>query len=230
MTGSSSTAGTSRAWSRSCSGLGRRGWLVRLLRGQTTPRNITATPDVEGRSVSTSTGRGDNTGAEAKEFAEIIRTHARRGDGRPDLRGEGRYLTPEGEETDDEAEAAVDEHGNPSRKRPDLWVTATSLTTALNTAYLAERVALFDRHGRRPAPNGDRLPGPHDQRATRAGRSRQRRRPSRQDGGPCQGDLRARWPGSPLRASCRLGTRTFGDGGPHGTQALDGDAFRPCSS
>jgi hypothetical protein len=25
----------------------------------------------------------------------------------------------------------------------DLWVTATSLTTALNTAFLAERIALF---------------------------------------------------------------------------------------
>lgn len=55
----------------------------------------------------------------------------------------GRYLTPDGEETDDEAEAA-DENGQPVQNAArNLWVTATSLTTALNTAYLAEQVALF---------------------------------------------------------------------------------------
>ena len=56
----------------------------------------------------------------------------------------GRYLTATGEETDDEAEAATDENGNPvSNGLRNLWVTATSLTTALNTAFLAERIALF---------------------------------------------------------------------------------------
>jgi hypothetical protein len=30
-----------------------------------------------------------------------------------------------------------------SRTRPNLWVTAIGLTTALNTAFLAERIALF---------------------------------------------------------------------------------------
>ena len=56
----------------------------------------------------------------------------------------GRYLTATGEETDDEAEAATDENGNPvSNGLRNLWVTATSLTTALNTSFLAERIALF---------------------------------------------------------------------------------------
>ena len=56
----------------------------------------------------------------------------------------GRYLTETGEETNDEAEAALDENGNPvSNGLRNQWVTATSLTTALNTAFLAERIALF---------------------------------------------------------------------------------------
>ena len=56
----------------------------------------------------------------------------------------GRFLTPSGEKTNDEAEAATDEQGNPVQNSVrDLWVTATSLTTALNTAFLAERIALF---------------------------------------------------------------------------------------
>ncbi|MGH3927258.1 MAG: hypothetical protein ACRDTT_31060, partial [Pseudonocardiaceae bacterium] len=51
----------------------------------------------------------------------------------------------EGEETNDEAEAADDEESgrpveNPARH---LWVTATAFTTALNTSFLAERIALF---------------------------------------------------------------------------------------
>jgi hypothetical protein len=54
------------------------------------------------------------------------------------------YLTPTGEETNDEAAAATDEQGNPVQNQArNLWVTATALTTALNTAFLAERMALF---------------------------------------------------------------------------------------
>jgi hypothetical protein len=57
----------------------------------------------------------------------------------------GRFLTPEGKETSDEAAAAKD----PKTGRPvenglrNLWVTETALTTALNTAFFAERVGVF---------------------------------------------------------------------------------------
>jgi hypothetical protein len=106
--------------------------------------NITATPDAEELGVDLEPGEEIDTGAEAKEFAEIIRTHALEATGGRTYAEMGRYLTPEGEETNDEAEAAVDENGNPVQNATrNLWVTATSLTTALNTAYLAERVALF---------------------------------------------------------------------------------------
>jgi hypothetical protein len=106
--------------------------------------NITATPDAEEIGVDLEPGEEIDTGAEAKEFAEIIRTHALEATGGRTYAEMGRYLTPEGEETDDEAEAALDENGNPEQNGTrNLWVTATSLTTALNTAYLAEQVALF---------------------------------------------------------------------------------------
>jgi hypothetical protein len=106
--------------------------------------NITATPDAEEIGVDLEPGEEIDTGAEAKEFAEIIRTHALEATGGRTYAEMGRYLTPEGEETNDEAEAAVDEQGDPVQNQArNLWVTATSLTTALNTAYLAEQVALF---------------------------------------------------------------------------------------
>ena len=39
---------------------------------------------------------------------------------------------------------STDAQGNPvPNTTRDLWVTATSLTTALNTSFLAERIALF---------------------------------------------------------------------------------------
>ena len=40
--------------------------------------------------------------------------------------------------------AVTDTQGGPvANPARDLWVTETALTTALNTAYMAERVALF---------------------------------------------------------------------------------------
>jgi hypothetical protein len=105
---------------------------------------ITATPDAEELGVDLQPGEEIDTGAEAKEFAEIIRTHALEATGGRTYAEMGRSLTREGEETNDETEAALDEDGNPVQNGArNLWVTATSLTTALSTAYLAEQVALF---------------------------------------------------------------------------------------
>jgi hypothetical protein len=56
----------------------------------------------------------------------------------------GRFLTPSGEQTSDEALAAKDEQGQPVENGlRNLWVTETALTTALNTSFFAERVAVF---------------------------------------------------------------------------------------
>jgi hypothetical protein len=107
--------------------------------------NITATPDAaEIEGVDLEPGEQITTGAEAKEFAEIIRTHALAATGGRTYAEMGRFLTPEGEETSDEAEAAVDEQGRPvENPARNIWVTATGFTTALNASFLAERVSLF---------------------------------------------------------------------------------------
>jgi hypothetical protein len=106
--------------------------------------NITATDDAQEQGADLEPGEPIDTGAEAKEFAKIIRAHVLESTGGRTYAEMGRFLTETGEETNDEAEAAVDENGNPvSNGLRNLWVTATSLTTALNTAFLAERIALF---------------------------------------------------------------------------------------
>jgi hypothetical protein len=57
----------------------------------------------------------------------------------------GQYLTANGKETSDKTAAAIDpKTGQPvANAARNIWVTATALTTALNTAYFAENVALF---------------------------------------------------------------------------------------
>ena len=105
---------------------------------------ITATDDARDLGIDLEPGEPIDTGAEAKLFAQIIRTHALEATGGETYSEMGRYLTEDGEDTNDPAEAAKDENGDPVPNRVrDLWVTATALTTALNTAFMAERIALF---------------------------------------------------------------------------------------
>ena len=76
------------------------------------------------------------TGDQARAFALVMREQM------------GRYQSaskpddPAG--TNDEAAAAKDEAGAPvANGARTIWVTETGLTTALNTSYMAERLALF---------------------------------------------------------------------------------------
>jgi hypothetical protein len=57
----------------------------------------------------------------------------------------GRFLDAQGNETNDEVEAAKDpKTGQPvANGARNLWVTETALTTALTMAYLGERLAVF---------------------------------------------------------------------------------------
>jgi hypothetical protein len=106
--------------------------------------NIAATPDAAEIGVDLEPGQPIETGTEAREFATIIRTHALAATGGRTFAEMGRFLTPDGEETSDEAAAATNEEGRPvENPQRNLWVTATALTTALETAYLAEQIALF---------------------------------------------------------------------------------------
>jgi hypothetical protein len=100
--------------------------------------NIVGTPD------STIPGQKVDTGSEAKAFANVMRKHALEASDGLTYAEMGRFLDKNGKQTSDEALAAKDENGQPVPNRArDLWVTETALTTALNTAFFAERVALF---------------------------------------------------------------------------------------
>ena len=84
-----------------------------------------------------------DTGEEAKCFADYMRVHALEATGGKVYAEMGRYLTEDGEETNDPAEAAQ-ENGSPvSNQARDIWVTETSLATALYMGFFAETVSTF---------------------------------------------------------------------------------------
>jgi hypothetical protein len=99
-------------------------------------------------------GKTIDTGDEAKCFASYMRIHALEATGGYTYSQMGRYqaltTAPKSElavggGTDNATYAVTD----PKTKQPvasgarDLWVTETALTTALNTSFFAERVAMF---------------------------------------------------------------------------------------
>jgi hypothetical protein len=89
-------------------------------------------------------GEEITTGAEARAFADIMEAHTLRTTEGERYAEMGRFLTASGEDTSDEALAAKGPDGRPVENGlRNLWVTETALTTALNTSYFAERVALF---------------------------------------------------------------------------------------
>jgi hypothetical protein len=109
-------------------------------------QNITATPDAaELTNGALEPGQAIRTGAQAKAFADVMEHHALESTDGKRYAEMGRFLTPDGMETSDEALAAKD----PKTGRPvenglrNLWVTETALSTALNTSFFAERVAVF---------------------------------------------------------------------------------------
>ncbi len=86
-----------------------------------------------------------NTGSEARCFAQYMRIHALESTGGQVYSEMGRFLDKNGKATNDEKAAAI----NPQTNKPvengarNLWVTETALSTALNTSFFAESVALF---------------------------------------------------------------------------------------
>jgi hypothetical protein len=95
-----------------------------------------------------------DTGAEARAFAKMMRGHTLEATKGLTYAQMGRYAAKPGTPakltdgqggTNDPQYAAVDpKTGQPvSNSARDLWVTETALTTALNTAYMAEQLALF---------------------------------------------------------------------------------------
>jgi hypothetical protein len=95
-----------------------------------------------------------NTGDEARAFAGYMRIHALEASGGLTYAQQGRYLAKPGTPakfTDGQGATNIDKYAaiDPKTKQPvdngrrNLWVTATALTTALNTSYMASQLALF---------------------------------------------------------------------------------------
>src|SRR6478609_8836976 len=86
-----------------------------------------------------------DSGSRARCFASYMRIHALEAtDGRT-YSQMGQFLTAQGKETSDKALAGKDpKTGQPiPNAARNVWVTETALSTALNTSYFAENVALF---------------------------------------------------------------------------------------
>jgi hypothetical protein len=100
------------------------------------PASITLpTTDVAGKAI--------NTGARARAFASYMRIHALEATGGVPYSLMPRYATANGKGTND-PKAALQANGQPvDNAARNIWVTETALTTALNTSYMAEQLALF---------------------------------------------------------------------------------------
>jgi hypothetical protein len=114
-------------------------WGISTVRDNLARENIVGTPD------SSIPGQKVNTGSEAKAFADVMRKHTLEATEGQTYAEMGRFLDPQGNPTSDEAKAAKDpKTGQPVENGlRNLWVTETALTTALNMAYLGERVGVF---------------------------------------------------------------------------------------
>ena len=95
-----------------------------------------------------------DTGARARAFASYMRIHTLESTGNLTYSQMGRYIAKPGTPkqftdgrgaTSDAKYAKLDpKTGQPvANSLRDLWVTETALTTALNTSYMAEQLALF---------------------------------------------------------------------------------------
>lgn len=113
--------------------------------GRAQVRSDLRAEQIVGTEDSTIPGQIVDTGSEAQAFAAVIRKHTLAATEGQTYSQMARYLDAQGKPTNDEKQAAV----NPDTGKPvenglrNMWVTATALTTALNTAYFAESVATF---------------------------------------------------------------------------------------
>jgi hypothetical protein len=89
-----------------------------------------------------------SNGTQARAFAQIIHEHAFEGSNELTYAQMGRFVSAADPEdpagTSDETAALKGEDGQPvPNAARNTWVTATSLSTALNMSYMAEQLALF---------------------------------------------------------------------------------------
>jgi hypothetical protein len=107
--------------------------------------------DIPSKSVA---GKPINSGDRARTFAGYMRIHALEASGGLTYAQMGRFVAKPGtpkQLTDGQGATSIDKWAllDPKTKQPvsngrrDVWVTETALTTALNTSYMADRLALF---------------------------------------------------------------------------------------
>lgn len=90
-------------------------------------------------------GKAIDNGTDARCFARYMRIHALEATGGQVYADMARYVDKAGKPTNDEKTAAI----NPQTKKPmengarNIWINETALSTALNTSFFAENVALF---------------------------------------------------------------------------------------
>jgi hypothetical protein len=113
--------------------------------GRAQVRSDLAREQIVGTDDSTIPGQKVDTGSEAQAFAAVIRQHTLEATGGKTYAEMGRFVDANGNDTNDEAAAAKDPNtGEPAPNGlRNMWINATALTTALNTAYFAESVATF---------------------------------------------------------------------------------------
>ena len=89
-------------------------------------------------------GKAIVTGQLARDFASYMRIHALEASGGLTYAQMPRYATEDGKGTNDAEQAAKSPSGQPlDNPIRNVWVTETALSTALNTSFMAEQVALF---------------------------------------------------------------------------------------
>jgi len=99
-------------------------------------------------------GKTINNGERARAFASYMRIHALEATGGLTYAQMGRFMAKPGTPakfTDGRGGTSIEEYAqvDPQTKRTvdngarNLWVTETALSTALNTSYMAEQIALF---------------------------------------------------------------------------------------
>ena len=85
-----------------------------------------------------------DSGDRARCFASYMRIHALEATGGLTYSQMPRFATDDGKGTNEPADASKDADGNPvSNPARQIWVTETALSTALNTSFFAEQVAMF---------------------------------------------------------------------------------------
>jgi hypothetical protein len=89
-------------------------------------------------------GKQINSGDRARAFASYMRIHALEASGGLTYSQMPRFATADGKGTNDPAQAQKGPTGQPlDNGARNVWVTETALTTALNTSYMAEQLAIF---------------------------------------------------------------------------------------